>query len=101
MKNNTEDSNIREEKYFFGIHSENSNLSKFTLVKETDDVDYTDYSIRNNIGREIHNEDQDIVLELAINLSGFGKSLAYDSVSGSQFRIVKLNEKDYELFIAI
>jgi hypothetical protein len=86
------------EKYYFGIHDNNMNLTSFTLTKETDGDNYTDFQIQGNSGLMIQEEDYSVVLEIAINLSGFGENSEFDSVKGDTYIICKLTEEEHSHF---
>jgi len=88
-----------KEKFYFGIHSENRNVTSFTLIKESDGDNFTDYEIKGNAGLRIVEDDYSVVEEIAINLSGFGQASEFDSVKGDPYTIVKLSEEEHSNFI--
>jgi hypothetical protein len=93
------DPGIYTEAYYFGIYSQDENLSTFELVKETDNETFTDFTIENENGHIIK-EDEDIILEISIDMTLFGQNREYDSITGSTKYITKLNEEEYVSFLS-
>lgn len=88
-----------EETYFYGIHDNNQNQAKFTLTKETDNEEYTSFTV-DNIKGSLPLEDMIVVEEIAINLTdSIGKVSDFDSVRGETFFIQKLTKDEFEAFI--
>jgi len=89
--------------FYFGIHSDNQNLSTFVFRKTVcvRDAEYTKISYDFDIiyGRDILKEDKDEVRDIAIELIIFDDNREFHSVSGNTFRIVKLTEEEMSNFL--
>lgn len=94
---------VLDSQFYFGLHSDNQNLSTFVLRKN---VSVKDMSKEKNsfdfdiiYGRDILEEDRDEVKKISIDLITSDGDKEFHSISGSTFRVVKLTKEEMLNFL--
>ena len=81
---------------YFVIHNTNQNKNKFKLERETDNKDFTQFSITSSAHR-LPNDDVEYIFELAVELhTTIKKRAQYDSISGDFMTIEKITEEEFK-----